>query len=61
MVIGLGDSLHFAVIAEVVETQGQREFLMQNGCHLFQGYLFSRPVPTDAFEHFVRSAGAHRS
>jgi len=56
MVIGLGDSLHFAVIAEGVETRGQQEFLMQNGCHLFQGYLFSKPVTAEAFEQFVRAA-----
>ena len=56
MVIGLGDSLHFAVIAEGVETRGQQEFLMQNGCHLFQGYLFSQPVTAEAFEQFVRAA-----
>jgi EAL domain-containing protein (putative c-di-GMP-specific phosphodiesterase class I) len=55
MVIGLGDSLGFAVIAEGVETHGQREFLMQNGCHLFQGDLFSKPVPADAFAHFVHA------
>ena len=53
MVIGLGDSLHFAVIAEGVETREQRAFLMQNGCHLFQGYLFSKPVPAEAFEAYV--------
>jgi len=56
MVIGLGDSLHFAVIAEGVETRGQQEFLMQNGCHLFQGYLFSKPVPANAFEKYVLGA-----
>jgi EAL domain-containing protein (putative c-di-GMP-specific phosphodiesterase class I) len=56
MVIGLGDSLGFAVIAEGVETQGQRELLMQNGCHLFQGCLFSRPVSAEAFALFVRSS-----
>jgi EAL domain-containing protein (putative c-di-GMP-specific phosphodiesterase class I) len=53
MVIGLGDSLHFAVIAEGVETRGQQEFLMQNGCHAFQGYLFSKPIPAEAFERYV--------
>lgn len=53
MVIGLGDSLHFAVIAEGVETRGQQEFLMQNGCHLYQGYLFSKPIPAEAFERYV--------
>ena len=58
MVIGLGDSLHLAVIAEGVETLEQREFLMRNGCHLFQGYLFSKPVPAEAFESYVMAAQA---
>ena len=61
MVIGLGDSLHFAVIAEGVETHGQRKFLMENGCHLFQGYLFSKPVTADALVQFVRSSAANQS
>ena len=61
MVIGLGDSLHFAVIAEGVETYGQRKFLMENGCHLFQGYLFSKPVTADALVQFVRSSAANQS
>jgi EAL domain-containing protein (putative c-di-GMP-specific phosphodiesterase class I) len=56
MVIGLGDSLGFAVIAEGVETHGQRELLMKNGCHLFQGCLFSKPVSAEAFALFVRSS-----
>jgi len=57
MVIGLGDSLHFAVIAEGVETVGQQQFLVQNGCRLFQGYLFSKPVPAEAFEAYVLATG----
>lgn len=57
MVIGLGQSLHFAVIAEGVETQGQLEFLMQNDCHCFQGYLFSRPIPSEQFaDYFLRNS-----
>ncbi len=57
MVIGLGDSLHFAVIAEGVETRGQLQFLVQNGCRLFQGYLFSQPGPAEAFEAYVLATG----
>lgn len=60
MVIELGDNLHFAVIAEGVETTGQQEFLMQNGCHLFQGYLYSRPVVAEAFEAYVMATGLAR-
>lgn len=60
MVIGLGDSLHFAVIAEGVETAGQQKFLVQHGCHLFQGYLYSRPVVAEAFEAYVLATGVAR-
>jgi EAL domain-containing protein (putative c-di-GMP-specific phosphodiesterase class I) len=31
------------VVAEGVETDGQRLFLLRNGCRKFQGYLFGRP------------------
>ena len=44
-VLALGQSLGYHVVAEGVETEGQREFLLDNGCNLFQGYLFGRPVP----------------
>ena len=44
-VLALGKSLGFSVVAEGVETEGQRAFLRENGCTLFQGYLFGRPVP----------------
>jgi diguanylate cyclase (GGDEF)-like protein/PAS domain S-box-containing protein len=46
-VLALGRSLAFGVVAEGVETEGQRDFLLQNGCTLFQGYLFGRPCPVE--------------
>ena len=49
-VVALGQSLGLAVIAEGVETEQQRAFLAAHGCHAYQGYLFSRPVPLEAFE-----------
>jgi diguanylate cyclase (GGDEF)-like protein/PAS domain S-box-containing protein len=54
MVIALGRSMGLEVIAEGVETQAQHDFLLAEGCHAFQGYLFGRPMPSDAFE--LRSA-----
>jgi diguanylate cyclase len=53
-IIHLGQSLDFQVIAEGVETEGQRDFLLENGCRLFQGYLFSKPLPQEEFALFVR-------
>ena len=48
-IIGMANNLCMEVIAEGVETQEQRDFLEANGCMLFQGYLFSMPVPLEEF------------
>jgi EAL domain-containing protein (putative c-di-GMP-specific phosphodiesterase class I) len=52
-VIELGQSLRMAVIAEGVETEGQRDLLASINCPAFQGYLFSKPVPYAAFMQFA--------
>ncbi len=44
-ILALGQSLGLTVVAEGVETQGQRDFLLHHGCQVFQGYLFGRPEP----------------
>jgi len=46
--IALAQGLSLAVVAEGVETIGQRDFLGTLGCDVLQGYLYGRPVP--AFE-----------
>jgi EAL domain-containing protein (putative c-di-GMP-specific phosphodiesterase class I) len=53
-IIAMSEVLGLDVIAEGVETEAQREFLASRGCHAFQGYLFSRPVPLQDFEAFLR-------
>jgi diguanylate cyclase (GGDEF)-like protein len=44
-VLGLSRGLKIQTVAEGVETHSQRSWLIDNGCDLAQGYLYSRPVP----------------
>ncbi|WP_439860832.1 putative bifunctional diguanylate cyclase/phosphodiesterase [Pseudomonas sp. MBLB4136] len=53
-IVSLSQSLGLVVIAEGVETEAQRAFLVNHGCRVHQGYLFSRPVPAEQFMAFVR-------
>jgi len=53
MVVVLAESLGLSVIAEGVEIEAQRDFLARHGCHAYQGYLFSRPLPLVQFEEFA--------
>ena len=46
-ILSLARSLDLSVVAEGVETAGQRDFLLQCGCKAFQGYFFGRPVPVE--------------
>lgn len=46
-VINIGESLQISVVAEGVETVDQRDFLLANGCHEIQGYLYGRPMSAE--------------
>jgi diguanylate cyclase (GGDEF)-like protein/PAS domain S-box-containing protein len=52
-IIAMAQSLSMDVIAEGVETDAQRELLIQMGCKKYQGYLFGKPVPVDQFESSI--------
>ena len=52
-IISLAHKLRMRVIAEGIETEGQRRFLERERCDEGQGYLFSRPVPADEILRFV--------
>ena len=53
-IISLAKGLELDVIAEGVETEAQRLFLSEHGCALYQGYLFSRPIPVDQLGALVK-------
>ncbi|WP_395137465.1 EAL domain-containing protein [Schlegelella aquatica] len=49
-IVHLARALGLKVIAEGVETQAQRQFLLEAGVDEFQGFLYSPAVPAEAFE-----------
>jgi diguanylate cyclase (GGDEF)-like protein/PAS domain S-box-containing protein len=55
MVIGIAKELELKVIAEGVETVGQRDFLRNHACDEVQGYLYSRPIPAEAIPELAVS------
>jgi EAL domain-containing protein (putative c-di-GMP-specific phosphodiesterase class I) len=52
-VIRVGQSLKMTVVAEGVETEGQRELLAGLGCDVVQGYLYAPAMPPEAFERWL--------
>jgi predicted signal transduction protein with EAL and GGDEF domain len=58
-VIGLGRALKIPVIAEGVETAGERSFLMLEGCEELQGYLIGRPAPAATYAMLINGDRAN--
>lgn len=52
-IIAMAHSFGLEVIAEGVETEEQRQLLLDEGCTHFQGYLFSKPVPAKQFQSML--------
>ena len=57
-IVSLAHSLRLKVVAEGVETAAQLDFLKAVGCDEYQGYHFSRPLPSREFERVVREKAA---
>ena len=55
-IITMAHSLDIDVIAEGVETQEQKQYLLDNDCTKFQGYLFSKPLPLEEFEALLKKS-----
>lgn len=56
-VITLGHAMGLSVIAEGVEYNEQLNYLASMGCHSFQGYLISPPLPLEDFERLLLDSG----
>jgi diguanylate cyclase (GGDEF)-like protein/PAS domain S-box-containing protein len=56
-IIAMAHGLGLEVIAEGVETDEQRAFLLENGCLLYQGYLCGRPMAVSALEALLAQDG----
>ncbi|MDQ5908679.1 MAG: putative Diguanylate cyclase [Pseudomonadota bacterium] len=52
-IVVMGHSLGLQVVAEGVETEQQRRILLEQGCDLAQGYLFSRPLSAEGFTEWL--------
>ena len=55
-IIALGRSLQLQIVAEGVETDGQRQYLSDLGCDLLQGYHLGRPVGAEEFLRLAQAA-----
>ncbi len=54
-IISMGKSLGMEVIAEGVESRGQLDFLIKEGCDQIQGYFFSKPLLAGEFVRFMKN------
>jgi diguanylate cyclase (GGDEF)-like protein len=55
-IISMAHHLGIDVMAEGVETEAQRQYLLSKGCKNFQGYLFALPLPIDEFQASLKKA-----
>ncbi|RYY76369.1 MAG: bifunctional diguanylate cyclase/phosphodiesterase [Gammaproteobacteria bacterium] len=55
MIIALGENLDMNILAEGVESEEELQCLKDLGCHQYQGFYFSRPLPFDQFLELVKT------
>ncbi|MBS0308479.1 MAG: bifunctional diguanylate cyclase/phosphodiesterase, partial [Proteobacteria bacterium] len=58
-IMTIGSSLGLSVIAEGVETEAEWQFLLDEGCSLFQGFHFGKPCATEEFERLLIQAAVN--
>jgi len=60
-IVNLAKSMELDVFAEGVETDAQLAFFKQHACKAYQGYLFSMPVPIEAFEALLEGRASDQN
>lgn len=60
VVISMAKHFGYQVIAEGVETEAQKNILVEKGCHYFQGYFFSKPLSPEDIPPYLLSIQPHR-
>ncbi|MGE0860282.1 MAG: putative bifunctional diguanylate cyclase/phosphodiesterase [Gammaproteobacteria bacterium] len=60
-IVALANAMGLAVVAEGVETAEHRDFLAAQGCRLYQGYFFARPMGIERFTEFLSETPARDS
>ena len=52
-ILTIAKELNFTTIAEGVETKEQRDYLLENGCDIIQGYYYAKPMSEAEFEEYM--------
>lgn len=60
-IIAMANKMHLEVVAEGVETEHQRDFLILNGCNLHQGYFYGKPMSLATFEQLLTESNDDKS
>lgn len=53
-IIAMGETLDLNIIAEGVEEEYQRDYLLKKECAYYQGYLFSRPIDIESYLKLIQ-------
>ncbi len=54
-IISLAKTLGYKTVAEGVEKEEQQKYLLENNCDIIQGYYYSKPLPKEEMENFLKS------
>ena len=55
-IVNISKNLNLSIVAEGVEEEYQRDFLLDLNCDIYQGYLFSKPITKNEFEKLLESS-----